>query len=191
MHSRSVDWTPPDPPLQADGIFLRLFERKDAARVVEACADPQITRFTFMAEGTCTSDAVEWIDRSNELWPKGVSRFAIADATDDAVLGQVGLSFSPLLCSAEAFYWVIADQRRRRLASTALGLVVDWAFDKGVERLCLLVHTDNAASNGLAARMGFSREGVLRAYEPVKGRRPDLVSWSLLPSENRPWRDAA
>jgi len=36
---------------------------------------------------------------------------------------------------------------------------------------------------------GFSREGVLRSHEPVKGQRPDLVSWSLLPGEPRPGTD--
>jgi len=37
------------------------------------------------------------------------------------------------------------------------------------------------------AKMGFVREGILRAYEPVKDQRPDLVSWSLLPNDQRLW----
>lgn len=32
----------------------------------------------------------------------------------------------------------------------------------------------------------FTREGVLRAYEPFKGQRPDVVWWSLLPADDRP-----
>jgi RimJ/RimL family protein N-acetyltransferase len=47
----------------------------------------------------------------------------------------------------------------------------------------LLVHPENEASNRLAEKLGFTREGVLRGYEPFKGRRPDLVSWSLLPGD--------
>jgi len=62
-----------------------------------------------------------------------------------------------------------------------------WGFSKGIERLFLLVHPENNASNRLAERMGFVREGVLRSYEPVKDSRPDLVSWSLLPDDPRPW----
>jgi RimJ/RimL family protein N-acetyltransferase len=65
--------------------------------------------------------------------------------------------------------------------------VADWVFSKGVERLFLLVHPENGPSNRVAERCGFIREGVLRAYEPIKGRRPDLVSWSLLPQDPRPW----
>ena len=92
--------------------------------------------------------------------------------------------------SAEAFYWVVRDARGRGVASTALGLVADWAFDAvTVERLYLLTHLDNEASQRVAKRCGFTREGVLRAYEPFKGRRPDLICWSLLPKDHRPWRE--
>jgi [ribosomal protein S5]-alanine N-acetyltransferase len=182
-----MEWLPPDPQLRTTALVLRPFEHKDAPAVVRACADEDIVRFTFMVEGTDESDAIEWIDRSNEWWPR-VPRFAIVDADDDdRVLGQVGIAVSAHRRSAEAYYWVLRDARRRGVASTALGIVADWAFAKGVERLFLLVHTDNEASNGLASRMGFSREGILRAYEPIKGARPDLVSWSLLPSDDRSW----
>lgn len=30
----------------------------------------------------------------------------------------------------------------------------------------------------VAERCGFSREGVLRAWEPVKDEQPDVVMWS-------------
>jgi ribosomal-protein-alanine N-acetyltransferase len=73
------------------------------------------------------------------------------------------------------------------VASQGLGLVTDWGFSKGIERLFLLIHPENRASNRLVAKMGFVREGILRAYEPVKDQRPDLVSWSLLPNDQRLW----
>lgn len=79
-----------------------------------------------------------------------------------------------------------ASDRQRGVASSALGLVADWGFSKGIQRLFLLIHPENVASNRLARRMGFTREGVLRSYEPVKDQRPDLVSWSLLPGDPRP-----
>lgn len=182
-----MEWTPPDPPLKTPKLVVRPFEPRDAPAVVKACADDEIVRFTFMAEGTDEAGAVEWIARSNEWWPLGMPRFAIADPNDDEALGQVGLAVNANHRSAEAYYWILAEHRGQGIASTALGLVVDWAFANGVERIYLLVHTHNDASNGLANQMGFVREGVLRAYEPIKGQRPDLVSWSLLPSDDRPW----
>lgn len=68
-----------------------------------------------------------------------------------------------------------------------MGLVADWGFSNGIQRLFLVIHPQNVASNRLAESMGFTREGILRSYEPIKGRRPDLVSWSLLPADPRPW----
>lgn len=180
-----MEWTPPDPPLRTPAIVLRPFEHRDAPAVVRACADKEIVRFTFMVEGSGQPEAVEWIDRANEWWSHGVPRFAITDAADDQPFGQIGLAINAQHRSAEAYYWILPERRGHGAASAALALVAEWAFEKGVERLFLLVHTDNDASNGLANRMGFAREGVLRAYEPFKGQRPDLVSWSLLPSDER------
>jgi [ribosomal protein S5]-alanine N-acetyltransferase len=169
-------------------MALRPFQVSDAAAVVAACRDPAILRFTFMQDGLSEAEAVEWIDRSNQRWPDGYPRFAIVDADDDRLLGQVGLNVNVRHVSAEGHYWVTAPNRQRGVASCALGLVADWGFAKGIQRLFLVIHPENDASNRLAERMGFTREGVLRSYEPVKGQRPDLVSWSLLPADPRPWR---
>lgn len=182
-----VEWIPPEPRLEATGIALRLFQLRDAAAVAAACKDGDILRYTFMQEGLTEAGAVEWINRSNELWPKGHALFAIVDADNDRLLGQAGLGVNAQHVSAEGYYWVAASERGRGVASRALGLVADWGFSKGIERLFLLIHPENEASNQLAVKMGFVREGVLRSYEPVKDKRPDLVSWSLLPNDPRPW----
>jgi len=182
-----VELAPPDPELADAVVVLRLFDRGDAAAVAAACADPGIVRFTFMQEEMTEDDAVAWIDRVNEAWSNGHPRFAIVDPHDGRLLGQVGIYVVAHQRSAEGFYWVAAGERRRGVAAHALGLVADWAFETGIERLFLLIHPENEPSNRLAASMGFTREGVLRAYEPFKGGRPDLVSWSLLPGDPRPW----
>ena len=176
-------WTPPSRPLRADDILLRLFAPDDASAVVDACRDPAIDRFTFMDAGLTLAGARQWIDDANERWSRGVPRFAIVDATSDRLLGQVGLAAEERLQSAEAFYWVAEPERRRGVATSALHLVCGWAFENGIVRLFLLVHPENDASHHVAARCGFTREGTLRAYERFKEDRPDMVSWSLLPTD--------
>lgn len=182
-----MPWSPPEPALRAGSVVLRRFRVDDAADVAAVCGDPDIIRFTFMREGLTEADAVKWIEQGNEWWSHGQPRFAIANATEDRVLGQIGMAVNEHHRSAEAYYWVSPSARRRRIALRALGLLADWAFDEGVERLFLLIHPGNEPSNLLAERLGFTREGVLRSYEPFKGYRPDLVSWSLLPQDPRPW----
>lgn len=173
--------------MEAEGIALRPFEVTDAAAVADACRDPAILRFTFMQDGLTEAGAVEWINRSNERWADGYPRFAIVHPEHGRLLGQVGLNVNERHVSAEGHYWVKASDRQRGVASRALGMVADWGFSNGIERLFLVIHPENVASNRLAESMGFIREGVLRSYEPIKGRRPDLVSWSLLPADPRPW----
>lgn len=182
-----MEWIPPEPRLEAEGIALRPFQVNDAAAVADACRDPAILRFTFMQEGFTQAEAVQWIDRANERWSDGHPLFAIVDPDDDRLLGEVGLNVNARHISAEGHYWVTASDRQRRVASRALGLVADWGFSNGIERLFLVIHPENVASNRLAESMGFTREGILRSYEPIKGERPDMVSWSLLPGDARPW----
>jgi ribosomal-protein-alanine N-acetyltransferase len=182
-----VDWSPPDPALRAADLLLRPFRDDDSPAVAAACTDPAIGRFTFMKDGLTEDEARAWIAQSNKMWPHGYPRFAVVDAKDGRLLGQVGMAVFEQYQSAEAYYWVTATDRHRGVASTSLALLIDWAFEHGIERVYLLVHPENEASHRVAARCGFTREGVLRAFERVKGHRPDLVSWSLLPRDPRPW----
>jgi ribosomal-protein-alanine N-acetyltransferase len=184
-----VEWTFPEPALRSDEIVLRSLRPDDASAVVEACRDPAIGRFTFMQEGLKLDDALGWIDDANRQWGSGSPRFAVADATSDRFLGQIGMAVDEAYQRAEMFYWVIGRERGRGVASAALALMCDWAFDNALERLFLVVSAENEASHRVAARCGFTREGVLRGYERFKGSRPDVVSWSLLSTDPRIWRD--
>ena len=178
----------PDPPLTDGDILLRPFLLDDAAAIAEACRDEEITRFTFMPEGFTEDQAHTWIERSEDRWREGHARFAVVDARSDELLGQIGMAVAWFYGSAEAYYWLTAAARGRGVVTRALGMMADWAFDVvGIERLYLLVLPENERSHLVAERCGFTREGTLRAYERFKGGRPDLVSWSLLPADPRPW----
>jgi RimJ/RimL family protein N-acetyltransferase len=183
-----MKWLAPEPPLCSAALRLRFFTETDAPAVSAACTDPAIGRYTFMKEGLSEQEARAWIARGNAMWADGHPRFAIVDAEAEQLLGQIGMAVSDHYQSAEAYYWVAAGARRHGVASTALALLADWAFDHDVERLYLLIDPENEASHRVAARCGFTREGLLRAFERVKGHRRDLVSWSLLPGDPRPWR---
>ena len=55
----------------------------------------------------------------------------------------------------------------------------------GLGRLELTCGPDNHASQGVADRCGFTREGVLRSHTPFKAGRRDTVVFGLLPGELR------
>ena len=179
-----ADVIPPDPPLAGALVRLRPFRLDDADAVARACGDPDIPAFTMMAPNLTVEEARQWIATGLEWWPRGVARFAITIPPEDGCVGQVGVQFDFAMRRAEAFYWVAPDVRGLGVASEALTLVTRWAFtDHGIVRAQLVTHQSNVASQRVAERCGFRREGVLRAWEPVKGSQPDVVMWSRLATD--------
>jgi RimJ/RimL family protein N-acetyltransferase len=83
-------------------------------------------------------------------------------------------------------YWLSPTARGHGIATHATRLTADWAFaDLEIERLELTCGPENTASQAVALRCGFIREGVLRAYLPFNRQRRDTVVYSLLPSDPR------
>jgi [ribosomal protein S5]-alanine N-acetyltransferase len=82
-------------------------------------------------------------------------------------------------------YWCAADARGRGVTTRALRLLSKHSLEElGLERLELITDPDNRASQRVAEKVGFQREGVLRSHllHP-DGRRRDSVMFSLLPGE--------
>jgi len=179
--------TPPEPALGAEGVVLRPFRRDDRLALSDASRDPLIQQYTFLQPVPTESDMQAWVDNKLAPWREDTAMFAIADSESNHLLGGITLHVERD-ARADAGFWVVPSERRRGVASRALGTVADWAFDhQGIDRLALLTNVDNEAAQAVATRCGFMREGVLRAYQQIRDERPDLVSWSLLPDDPRPW----
>jgi RimJ/RimL family protein N-acetyltransferase len=85
---------------------------------------------------------------------------------------------------ADAGYWLLSEARGGGRATRALRLASRWALNQpGVARVQLWTASDNLVSQKVAESSGFRREGVLRSYHEVDGRREDSVFFSLLPSD--------
>ena len=71
--------------------------------------------------------------------------------------------------------------RQRGIASTALRLLSRWAFEHlAVARLELWVEPWNTASQRVAERAGFQREGVLHSYIEVEKTRRDVIMYARI-----------
>src|SRR5512146_2713173 len=76
------------------------------------------------------------------------------------------------------------EARGKGLATRAVRLISRWALrELGLPRLGLFTEPWNVASQRVAERAGFQREGVLRSWTEIDGRRRDYVSFSLLPGD--------
>ena len=80
---------------------------------------------------------------------------------------------------------VARGARGRGLTTRALRLLSEHAFeDIGLERMQLFADPANHASQRVAERVGYQREGVVRSHLPQRdGTRRDSIAFSLLPGE--------
>jgi RimJ/RimL family protein N-acetyltransferase len=94
--------------------------------------------------------------------------------------------------TCEAGCWLEPAAVGRGLVTRAARTIIDWAVDvRGIHRVEWLVAAGNAASIGVARRLGMSRDGVLRESYPHQGVRHDMEVWSVLAPEWRAAREAA
>jgi RimJ/RimL family protein N-acetyltransferase len=176
----------PDPALGGDGVVLRLPNDDDAAWITSACNDPEIARFIGLPTPYTEADARSFLARVDRGWTSETEAvFVVEGANDGEPLGLVELHLTtgdPALASLG--YWVRAEVRGRGVATLAVLLVAHWAFDElGVYRLELTTAPDNVASQRVAERAGFTREGMLRGWMATPSGRRDSVMFSLLASD--------
>jgi RimJ/RimL family protein N-acetyltransferase len=67
----------------------------------------------------------------------------------------------------------------------AVRLLCEWLLEEGVGRIEIRTHPGNEASQKLAQRAGFTREGLERKSIWLHGQRHDAIVWSLLPTDPR------
>ena len=169
-------------PRLTDGrLVVRPFEPDDAAAERAACSDPDVPRWIFgVPREYSLADAEEFIaDSRHRLLLGERARLAVTDATSGELLGSISLDLFARRQAAEIGYWVKKEARRRGVALGAARLVIAWAFGElGIERLEVLTYPGNEASQALADRLGFTREGVLHGFlapEPGKDREGRVV----------------
>ena len=80
--------------------------------------------------------------------------------------------------------WTAPFARGRGVATAAASLALTWAFrELGYARVELTTAPDNESLVRLAQRLGFRREGMLRAHNVERGQRVDVVCFGLLREE--------
>jgi RimJ/RimL family protein N-acetyltransferase len=178
----------PDPPLRGERVALRPWTDADLAAMLVAFGDPVVQRFSWTrSEPYTEADARAFLVEieARRLRGEGVE-FAFVEPDDDgAILGGGGIYDRDADERRAAIgYWLAAHARGRGVATEAVRLLARWSFDRlQLERLQITCGPDNIASQRVAERCGFTREGVLRSHMAFKGGRRDTVVFSLLPGE--------
>ena len=119
-------------------------------------------------------------------WADGSSAaFVIAQAQGGGGLGVIELHlYAGDHGLADVGYWLCREARGSGAVTIPVQLVAGCAFRQlGIERLNLTTAPESMASQRVAERAGFTREGFLRAWMPTAAGRRDSLMFSLLPSD--------
>lgn len=173
--------------LTDDLVKVRRLREDDLEPMLDALRDPEVSRWVHQIPFPYSEADGRWFLGLAERDWAGVSaaHLAIEHRQCGRFCGVVALNkLDHLYASGWIGYWIDADHRGRGITTAAARLVVRWAFDSvGVERLSLIAEPGNVASQRVAEKCGFEREGIMRSA--VKGRngRHDTVLFGLLPSD--------
>jgi RimJ/RimL family protein N-acetyltransferase len=170
----------------SDGIVvLRKLREDDRAAALATMRDAEVRRWLNMPAEPRDGDFDTLLRTTRDGFASGDRLdYAVTTATDDTARGAVVAS-RRARDNWELAYLAQEAARGAGLMTRAVRLLVDWLFDQDIGRIELRTHPDNAASQRLAVRCGFQREGVERQSIWLHGRREDALLWSLLPTDER------
>ncbi len=166
--------------LRDGDLLLRPPAEDDVPAVTAACQDEDLARFIpRFPRPYREEDARGWIASVN-TGPLART-FVIVDAQSGELLGATEVRLGEV---GSIGYWIAKEARGRGVATRATKLLSRWALGEAdVQRLELTTHPENIASQRVAEKAGFTREGVLRSHTSFREGRRDSVIFSLLPAD--------
>lgn len=175
-----------DLPERLDGevVALRRMRDDDAPAFAGAfIEDPDLGRLLGFDEDPTQDAVIERVAQAPIKAGQGrAAEFSICSIEGERFLGSMLLhSFAWEHLRCEVGFWVLPKLRGNGFAADALSRTCRWVFDDlGLERMELTTTPDNAPTRALAARLGFTEEGLQRRRNIERGRRVDFVLFGLL-----------
>jgi RimJ/RimL family protein N-acetyltransferase len=123
------------------------------------------------------------------FWTDDEGMLVMVRAADEEMVGEI--EFFPIasyLIGFELSYLVFGPEHRTKgYATEALQMLAAYLFARHrIERLQLNIHPDNAPSQRVAEKAGFTMEGLMRQCWYNNGKVHDLQTWSRLRGEAIP-----
>ena len=170
-------------------VTLRRSRAEDAESIYQAVQESigEISPWMpWCHEGYSFDDSKTWSATRDDAWAKGNEyTFVILSNTDGLPLGVCGLNhFDNEHRFANVGYWVRTGKTKQGVATSATLLLARFGFEElKLNRIEIVVATENKPSQRVAEKAGATQEGVLRKRLVVRNRVYDAVMYSLIPED--------
>ncbi|MGI9424053.1 MAG: GNAT family N-acetyltransferase [Hyphomicrobiaceae bacterium] len=147
------------PQIDTDRLRLRAFRNEDHAAYAAFLADEQATRFIG---GVRDADAAWRIMAAfcGHWQLRGYGPFAIEETATGTFVGYTGLWFPHGKPEREIMWGIVPSAQRNGYASEAAKAARDYAYEQlGWSVAVSYIADDNAASQGVAGKLGAVRDG--------------------------------
>lgn len=127
----------------------------------------ELRRWMPWANQASEANSREFAARAGDDWEAGRD-FVFAVMREGEYIGGCGLHRYRLDGIGELGYWIRTDEAGRGYTTEAAGALVVLAFERvGLYRLELRAGVENRASQRVAEKLGFTREGTMRKGCPT------------------------
>jgi [ribosomal protein S5]-alanine N-acetyltransferase len=176
--------------LRGRRVSLRPMRESDLDALYEAHFDIA-TRGSFFPLGVQSESAFRRQFAEDGFLSKEEGYLVIVDP-EGAIAGHMEF-FKPVgyWDALELSYQLYDDRHAGRgYVTEAVQLIVDWLFGaKKFHRIQLVIVPQNLASRRIAEKCGFQLEGTARGAFFNDGRNQDVLIYSLLRTDDRPWHE--
>ena len=166
--------------LEGNLVNLRVQEKEDLALVAEWLNDPEY--FGFYNPLLQVSKTELEKNYGNAL-PE--NKWFIIEKKDGSKVGSIGHFLDGRLW--EIGYSLIPSERGKGYCTEAVKIMVDYLFlSKDMARIQAHIDPRNIASQKVAEKTGFRKEGIIRKCFFAKGEWRDMLLYSILREE---WKE--
>lgn len=170
--------------LANENIRIRHVEERDLDNLIRLDTDLDI-RGEFLPCGLVSPQRTRLQFKENGLSSEGHETLLIVNKSDE-MLGKIWHFTSVPYFNAREIGYTLFDveQRGKGIVSQAVKLLTDYLFSsRQINRIEIRMDTNNIASEKVAIKCGFIKEGTSRGANYVRGRHVDMHIYAKLREE--------
>jgi RimJ/RimL family protein N-acetyltransferase len=169
--------------LTTERLVLRRLRPADGPVLAAYRSVPEIARYQSWAAPYTEAQAEDLITAMQTADPDraGWFQWAIELTAEKTLIGDVGVGLHKNLMQADLGFTLARERQGHGYATEAVRAVLHRLFTlQGVQRVSAECDARNTASARLLERVGFTREGLLRANTWLKNEWTDDVLYGFL-----------